>query len=290
MVETILRDLRGIVGNLYLCNTLVGENIAMMLQAANIRRYTRNQLRSFLPGLDVGDSTCQPWDAREPKSGRRSRISHNHRILVVQSISIARIFATLLFIGLAFQNTRPLVLISVYAFAAVTDLIDGYASRRLNVVSDLGKVVDLVADKSLTAVSLLYAAASGVNVFPIAVIATRDIVMIGMRLVVLDGAQLLPTNRLFGGMMATLLWGNTLLLVVAKANPQLFFWVNGTYWVCALVFGVNLVARLKTSAWRIKKASMESSQSKQDGNCPTCKRRLDGQTIPVLRKEWFKNS
>ena len=256
----------------------------MMLQAANIRRYTQNHLRSFLLGLEVGDSALQPWGALEAKSQGRSRSSRSHRIWVVQSISIARIFATLLFVGLAFRNTRPLLLISVYAFAAVTDLIDGYASRRLNVVSDLGKVVDLVADKSLTAVSLLYAAASGVHVLPIALIATRDIVMIGMRLVVLDGDQLLPTNRLFGGMMATLLWGNTLLLVVAKENPQLFFWVNGTYWVCALIFGLNLVARLRASAGRIKKASMELSQSNEGGSCPTCKRSFDGQS-GVLRQD-----
>ena len=52
-----------------------------------------------------------------------------------------------------------------------TDLIDGYLARRLEAETYLGKVVDLISDKSMTIVSLLYAAARGISIFPLALIA-----------------------------------------------------------------------------------------------------------------------
>lgn len=44
----------------------------------------------------------------------------------------------------------------VYAAAAITDLLDGYLARRMNVVSLLGKFLDPLADKLLVMASLVY--------------------------------------------------------------------------------------------------------------------------------------
>ena len=42
----------------------------------------------------------------------------------------------------------------VYSLAAITDLLDGYLARRMNVVSVLGKFLDPLADKLLVMASL----------------------------------------------------------------------------------------------------------------------------------------
>ena len=44
----------------------------------------------------------------------------------------------------------------VYSAAAITDLLDGYLARRMNVVSVLGKFLDPLADKLLVMASLVY--------------------------------------------------------------------------------------------------------------------------------------
>src|SRR2546423_5992257 len=103
----------------------------------------------------------------------------------------------------------------------------------------LGKVIDLVSDKSMTIVSLLYAAARGINILPLALIATREIIMTGARIIIVEGTQLFPTNKILGGMMELLLWGNTLFLVLAAKNSNLISIANIIYWACAVFYSLN---------------------------------------------------
>lgn len=174
------------------------------------------------------------------------------RLWLVESISLARLVVALLFASLAFQDVPLTLLAALYAFAMCSDLIDGYLARRLNAETYFGKVVDLVSDKSLTVVSLLYAAARGIDLTPLALIATREIVVLGARLIVVDGSQLLPTNRLLGGVMALLLWGNTFFLVLSDKEGRIDRAINITYWVCALIFTINLAVRIYVSASRLR--------------------------------------
>jgi phosphatidylglycerophosphate synthase len=202
------------------------------------------------------------------------------RVGIVQATSLFRLFSVLVFAALAFGSVSRVLLASLYVFAMASDLLDGYLARKLHVTSYFGRVMDLVADKSLAVVSLLYAAERGMDLLPIALIATRDIVMIGMRLVIVDGRQLLPTNRTFGGLIALLLGANTILLLNSDAGNVLRI-SNYMCWVLAMVVTINLLARVYTSADRIKLALAEHISSIPENvepatrcNC-TCGRSTD---------------
>lgn len=173
------------------------------------------------------------------------------KILVVQSISVFRLIAALIFACLAFQDIPLGLLATTYALAMCSDLVDGILARRLNEESFAGKVIDLISDKSLTVVSVLYAAERDVHLLPLALIATREIIVIGLRAITVDGTQLLPTSRLFGGTMAFLLWGNTLFLVLVPKGHDMVQIAGHIYWFCALVFVTNLVLRVYVSRHRI---------------------------------------
>jgi len=182
------------------------------------------------------------------------------RLVTVQAISVSRLFAALLFSWIAFQPYPVSLIAGIYLLAALSDVLDGFLARKLAVESFAGKVIDLISDKSLTVVSLLYAAAREVPILPLAVIAARELSSLGLRLIEVNGSQLLPTSRIFGGVMACVLWGNTVFLLVLGSNNRLYAIAVGIYWICAVLFAANLAWRLTTNRHRIRSALAEESE------------------------------
>jgi CDP-diacylglycerol---glycerol-3-phosphate 3-phosphatidyltransferase len=169
-----------------------------------------------------------------------------NRFWLATSLSLFRLVGSLIFASLAFQGISPWTIASIYGVAAVSDLIDGQVARRLHADTLFGRVLDVVGDKSLTIVSLLYASARGVDIRPLAVIAVREVVMLGARLVVVDGRPLLPTSRVFGGALALALWGTTFVLIVDERN-ELGPVIVLAYWLWAVAMAGNLVVRVFVS-------------------------------------------
>ena len=224
----------------------------MTIRSGVVKRHRESCIASFLLSSVQGETTLERPRIRVRRI--RTHRSRHTKVWLVQSISIARLCATLLFAALVSTKFSVVLLSCLYVFAIVTDVIDGYVSRTLNVETYVGKIMDLVADKSLTVVSMIYAASRGIDLLPIALIASREIIMIGMRLVIVEGTQLFQTSRIFGGTMAVALWSNTVILIWSKTSSGLLPVANAIYWVCALVLGWNLFARIYSSGPRISAA------------------------------------
>jgi phosphatidylglycerophosphate synthase len=175
-------------------------------------------------------------------------------ICLVEAVSVSRLLAALLFASIALQPFPLLLICSVYIAAAISDLLDGYLARRLDAATTVGRVIDLISDKSLTVVSLLYAAARGIDLLPLAIIAAREVIVLGMRIITVNGKQVLPTSRLFGGLMALCLWGNTFVLTILGSKEESFAFINLIYWLCAAIFVLNLIARFAVNRHQIKRA------------------------------------
>jgi phosphatidylglycerophosphate synthase len=144
----------------------------------------------------------------------------------------------------------------IYVAAALSDVLDGLIARRLGSQGYFGTVIDLVSDKSLTIVSVLYAAVRGEPLVPLALIAVREIVVLGLRLVIVDESQLLPTSRIFGGVLAAVIWGNTLALVLDSRGAYMKA-TAAVYWIAAALFSINLAGRVSMSRRRIIAAANE---------------------------------
>jgi len=70
----------------------------------------------------------------------------------------------------------------VYSAAAITDLLDGYLARKMNVVSVLGKFLDPLADKLLVMASLVYMVPMGrIPAWAVALLLAREISITGLR-------------------------------------------------------------------------------------------------------------
>ncbi|MDQ2645606.1 MAG: CDP-diacylglycerol--glycerol-3-phosphate 3-phosphatidyltransferase [Myxococcota bacterium] len=70
----------------------------------------------------------------------------------------------------------------VYSAAAITDLLDGYLARKMNVVSVLGKFLDPLADKLLVMASLIYMVPMGrIPAWAVTLLLAREISITGLR-------------------------------------------------------------------------------------------------------------
>jgi len=70
----------------------------------------------------------------------------------------------------------------VYAAAAITDLLDGYLARKLNVVSVLGQFLDPLADKLLVMASLVWMVPMGrIPAWAVVLLLAREISITGLR-------------------------------------------------------------------------------------------------------------
>ena len=77
------------------------------------------------------------------------------------------------------------VALGIYAFAAITDILDGYLARSMNQQSSLGRLFDPIADKLLVGGCLLVLCAFGYitewSVLSAVIILLREILVSGLR-------------------------------------------------------------------------------------------------------------
>ena len=70
----------------------------------------------------------------------------------------------------------------VFTLAAITDILDGYLARKLNVVSVLGKFMDPLADKLIVMASLIWMVPMGrIPAWVVVVLLGREISVTGLR-------------------------------------------------------------------------------------------------------------
>ena len=102
-------------------------------------------------------------------------------------LTVARIAAVpvlCLFIAMGNGWLRWLALL-IYVAAAITDWLDGFLARRMNMQSDLGKMLDPIADKLLVGLLIVTFAwtrdFSGLDLVPALAILFREIFISGLR-------------------------------------------------------------------------------------------------------------
>ncbi|GJL65982.1 MAG: CDP-diacylglycerol--glycerol-3-phosphate 3-phosphatidyltransferase [Nitrospirales bacterium] len=102
------------------------------------------------------------------------------------SLTLSRILLIPVFVYLFSDPTeeRTVAAAFVFAVAALTDLLDGYVARRRGQITNLGKLLDPVADKLLVAAGLvLLVQFQRVGVWLVIAIIAREIIVTGARAV-----------------------------------------------------------------------------------------------------------
>lgn len=140
-------------------------------------------------------------------------------------ITLARICMIPVFVALFLIDAIPygkFIATFIFIIASLTDWLDGYIARKYNLVTDLGKFLDPIADKLLvtSALILIILKADGIYctllaVFAIVII-SRELIVSGLRIIASSKSIVLAADKL--GKIKTVLQIVALVLLLPYAD------------------------------------------------------------------------
>lgn len=108
----------------------------------------------------------------------------------------------------AFESGKPLLALTLFSVAAITDFFDGYLARKWNATSKLGAMLDQISDKLLVCAALLcLVAEQGAWLVPALVIILREIWVSGLREYMGEQGIAMPVSKLGKWKTATQMLG-----------------------------------------------------------------------------------
>jgi CDP-diacylglycerol--glycerol-3-phosphate 3-phosphatidyltransferase len=137
----------------------------------------------------------------------------------------------------------------LFLLASVTDFLDGYIARKWRLITDLGKFMDPIADKILTACALIAFVELGwASAWVVAIIMAREFFVSGVRFSAASKGRVVPAD--FPGKIKTAFTMLSIIaiLVLRMANADFSGWTGDvllyicaalTVWSGALVFVKN---------------------------------------------------
>lgn len=100
-------------------------------------------------------------------------------------ITLSRVAGVFLIFFLTPYTTNFWLIVTVllYIVVCITDSIDGWVARKFNIVSDVGKILDPLADKILVLVFLPLLEMQAITSFPVFIILAREYAIMALRIV-----------------------------------------------------------------------------------------------------------
>lgn len=118
-------------------------------------------------------------------------------LLTFARIVMVPLLAAAFYLPLPWGQWLPFVL---FVAASITDFFDGYLARKLNQTSDLGRLMDPIADKLLVMAALVMLVAAGrintVGLWAALIILAREIFISGLREFLANRTVQIPVSQL----------------------------------------------------------------------------------------------
>ncbi|WP_283680614.1 CDP-alcohol phosphatidyltransferase family protein [Parablautia sp. Marseille-Q6255] len=131
------------------------------------------------------------------------------------------------------------IVAAIVLFSSLTDLLDGFVARHFHMITELGKVLDPVADK-LTHAALAFCLAYRYPLMwaLIILMAVKEGYMAFMGLYFLKKGEMLDGAMWFGKICTTILFIGMLILFLGFHLPPIF--TNGLIVIMMVVMGITL--------------------------------------------------
>jgi len=115
------------------------------------------------------------------------------------TITVFRLFLTAVFCAAASAEgvTGYAIALGAFVLGAISDWLDGYLARKMNLVTSLGKLLDPLADKILVCSGFVYLSAKGLcPVWVTALIICREFLVTGIRQIAVEKGRVMAADGL----------------------------------------------------------------------------------------------
>jgi len=217
---------------------------------------------------DAVDQTRRMWREAERRKQRRQEILEEDRVFTwANLLSLVRLFL-LLPVLLCLLADRPLydaLAVGLLMVGALTDFLDGIVARRRHEISQLGKIIDPVADKLFVgALGVALVLLRGMPAWFVALFVARDVVILSISYLLFLNRDIVMASNLLGKVTTAVLMLTLLLYVVRLQHIGIWFVYLGAALVVTsgLVYArsfIQLVRRLLSSGTGSEQAEPDTA-------------------------------
>ena len=176
-------------------------------------------------------------------------------------LTVLRILMIPLFVALFYISAIPYhftISAVIFALAAFTDFLDGYIARKYDLVTDLGKFLDPIADKVLvsSALIIMLVPVGGELLLPnyagiaVAIILARELVVSGFRMVASSKGMVIAAD--LSGKIKTFVTDIAIVVILVSGNFALGGYLNfiglillGIATLLTIISGVECIVKNK---------------------------------------------
>ena len=210
-----------------------------------------------------GPGRVNPMRGRVLRAGDTPASSGN----IANIITVVRILMVPAFIWAMFADAGQLgplrwAAAALFIVAIVTDSVDGHLARSRNLVTDLGKLLDPIADKVLVGGALIALSALGeLPWWVTVVILVRELGITAFRFAVLR-SRVIPASR--GGKLKTIMQAVAIaffLVPLTTIFGDWILWVDGALMAIAVVLTVVTGVEYLVSAYRYNRPGRRGART-----------------------------
>lgn len=154
---------------------------------------------------------------------------------------------------LAIVRQQHLLVIALLVAVSLTDMLDGICARRLNQVTELGKLLDPLADKlAILAAIVGLVVSKQIPLWVIYPVVVRDIVILVGGYLILKRRPVVPPSNLWGKLMTSSV--ALVVLVYMLPLPGGVRWASFGLMLGLVIFSFVSYARVFVRFWRSPKS------------------------------------
>lgn len=167
-------------------------------------------------------------------------------------ISSLRIILVPLFV-LSYIDGRIYTAVTLLLLCALSDMLDGMLARKLNMVTDLGKILDPVADKLIQAAMMLCIALELPQMWLLLILHVfRELVLSAMGLLVIKRTGQVCSAKWYGKLCTAFIYTEMPLMLLVQSMPNwladgLLLCSAGLMLLCLLLYLMEYLQLLKSA-------------------------------------------